>query len=250
MAKRKNSKKARGSGERSSLKQKQKQTQIVNVNIRGEPKQKSTRRRKRRQPKPTMEDLARADYLQPQQLPIVAYQTGYGTYPIIQGQPAQNVPPPQPFYMRPPAPRSISLVPELVPEWQIESEGTSQILEQPTKQEQLNEFITPVESPREEIPLSSNFTQQFNPMADVGSFDFGVGPVYEEYGSQYNEPFNAMEQLSSITESTIPNVKKGTKAFYIQKIKEMTGQEYSKNRMKLNEFKTLYERIKGKKEFN
>ena len=232
---------------KATQKQKQKQTQIVNVNIRGEPKQKSTRRRKRRQPKPTMEDLARADYLQPQQLPIVAYQTGYGTYPIIQGQPAQNVPPPQPFYMTPPAPRSISLVPE----WQIETEGTSQILEQPTKQEQLNEFITPVESPPEEIPLKSNFTQQFDPMADVGSFDFGVGPVYEEYGSQYNEPFNALEQSSTITESTIPtNVKKGTKAYYIRKIKEMTGQEFGKNQMKLNEFKTLYERIKGKKEFN
>jgi hypothetical protein len=248
MSKRKHSKKGGGLGERSSLKQKQKQTQIVNVNIRGEPKRKSTRRRKRRQPKPTMEDVARADYLQPQQLPIVAYQTGYGTYPIIQGQPAQNVPPPQPFYMTPPAPRSISLVPEDI--GQVGTEGAVEILEQPTKKEQLSELITPVELPPEDIPLKSNDMPQFNPMADVGGFDFGVGPVYEDYGIQYNEPFNALEQASTSTESSIPNVRKGTKAYYIQKIKEMTGEVFSKNKMKLNEFKTLYERIKGKKGFN
>jgi hypothetical protein len=245
MAKRKDSKKHKkggGLGERSSLKQKQKQTQIVNVNIHGEAKRKSTRRRKRRQPKPTMEDIASADYLQPRQMPIVAYQTGYGTYPIIQGQPAQSVPAPQPFYMTPPAPRSISLVPEDI--GQVGTEGAVEILDQPTKREQLAELITPVELPPEDIPLRRNDMPQFNPMADVGDFDFGIGPVYEAEPVRYNAPDDA----SMATAVAEPIVKTGSKSYYIQKIKEMSGKELRANETTLKELKYAYKMLKGGKQ--
>lgn len=214
MAKRKHS--------RTTQKQRQKQTQIVNIRLGESPKKKRSSRRKRRQP--TMEDIAKADYIQPQQMPLVVFQSGYGSGPLTQSQPQQQQ---QPFYMMPPQPRTIRLVPEDI--GQVGTEGRVEILDQPTRREQLAELTSPVSLP---IPAEQK-AQQFNPMANIGEFQFGVQPVAEQI---------PMGELAE------PFFRTGSKGYYIQKIKEMTGRELKPNDTTLKELKYTYKMLKGGKQ--
>jgi len=129
---------------KTSQRQKQKQSvkQVVNVRI-GEVKhKKSKRRRAKRQPSAEAMDMA--NYLTPQQMPLVAYQTGYGTFPLTQGSSFTYQPTPQ--LSQPTA--ATTFPTSTQPPWEntglYGSGGRNIILEQPTKREQQADFIEPV----------------------------------------------------------------------------------------------------------
>lgn len=128
-------------------KQKQKQTQIINVNITAPKGEKKQSKRSRR--KPTAEDIAALEYLQPRQMPTVIFQTGGFNLPqAIQGTPIPGLLP-------------ISQMPTPSPalardQWQdvgVGREGFVNILELPSKRETLDRLTLPVE-PERSMPLS------------------------------------------------------------------------------------------------
>ena len=177
---------------RQKQKQRQKQTQNVVVNIQGEPKR-ARRRRAQKRPQP---DVALIDYLQPRQMPTVVYQTGYGTYPIIQGQQPPAPPSqPKPFYMEPPQPTIVDMtadfsrmrVPVLEDTGMVGTEGFVEILERPTKREQLAEFITPVKKPK--VPTVEE------PMQSV---DMEPIPFYKLPRIDVERPFFTVPGLSEL----------------------------------------------------
>jgi hypothetical protein len=166
-----------------SQRQKQKQSvkQVVNVRI-GEIKhKKSKRKRARRQP--SAEAIDMANYLTPQQMPIVAYQTGYGSFPVSQGNAFSYQPTPQ---LTSPTPAT-TFPTSTQPQWEdtglVGSGGAAVILPQPTKKEQLEEFVQPVAKAMpsfesSQIGIGDNST-------DFGAADWGIpqlAPLSEEWG--------------------------------------------------------------------
>lgn len=115
-----------------SVKQTAKQTQIVNVRI-GEVKRKRSKRSKRRRGGGGGESMQLSA---PIPLPTVSYQTGYGSFPLIQGQSVMN---PFPYS----APAGIPK-PTLEDIGQVGTSGREEILVKPTKSEQLSEMIAPI----------------------------------------------------------------------------------------------------------
>lgn len=115
-----------------SVKQTAKQTQIVNVRI-GEVKRKRSKRRRRRSGGGGGESM---QLQAPIPLPTVSYQTGYGSFPLIQGQPVMN---PFPYS----APAGIPK-PVLEDIGQVGTHGREEILVKPTRGEQLSEMVTPI----------------------------------------------------------------------------------------------------------
>jgi hypothetical protein len=183
---------------------------------------------------PTLADAVASDYLQPQQLaPTIILQTGQG--PPIGGTSAiANT--------RIPGPSMLmgSRTPALEDIGQIGTEGRVQILTLPTKQEQLGELIEPVS----QIPGYGPSQFQFsNPQA----------PNDPSIGIQFEEPIRyispASEQpIEEVSVSAEPFFKTGSKGYYIQKIKELSGKELNPNESTLKELKYAYKILKSGKQ--
>jgi hypothetical protein len=129
---------------KTSQRQRQKQSvkQVVNVRIGEVKSKKSKRRRAKRQPSGADADFL--NYLTPQQMPLVAYQTGYGTFPLSQGSAFTYQPTPQ---LSQPTPAT-TFPTSTQPQWEdtglYGSGGANIILDTPTKKEQQADFIEPV----------------------------------------------------------------------------------------------------------
>ena len=212
-------------------KQKQTQKQIVNIRLGETPKK---RRRQRRRRMPTLADAVASDYLQPQQLaPTIILQTGQG--PPIGGTsaiPNTRIPAFSQMLMG-------SRTPALEDIGQIGTEGRVEILERLTKKEQLGELIEPVS----QIPGYGPSQFQFsNPQA----------PNDPSIGIQFGEPIRYMSPPSERPieglVSAEPFFKTGSKGYYIQKIKELSGKELKPNESTLKELKYAYKILKSGKQ--
>jgi hypothetical protein len=214
-----------------SQKQRQSQKQVVNIRL-DAPKRKRSRRQRRRR-MPTLADAVASDYLQPQQLaPTIILQTGQG--PPIGGTSA--IP-----NTRTPAFSQMlmgSRTPALEDIGQIGTEGRVEILERPTKREQLGELIEPVS----QIPTYGPSQFQFsNPQV----------PNDPSIGIQFGEPIRYMSPASEEPIEQVsaePFFKSGSKGYYIQKIKEISGKQLNPNESTLKELKYTYKVLKSGKQ--
>jgi hypothetical protein len=200
-------------------KQKQRQSQKVVVNIRSEPKS----ARRRRAPRRPRVDTAAMDYLQPQQLPIVAYQTGYGTYPTIQGDVFRQPQQPAPVFLnqvaQPPFPR-----PPEIDLNAIRSEVSA--TPGPTREEVERMFINPVS--KNESGLYSN------------------RPDYVYGGNPEPSSVSAIATIATQPEVAVGTVynKSGTKSYFIEKIKQLSGKTMDANKATLKELRYMYNVLK------
>lgn len=201
-------------------KQKQSQRQVVNVHI-TQPTAKPKRRRSRRAP--SAQDVALAQYLQPQQLAPVIYQTGYGTFPLQQptavpfgqtlGQPIEK---PKVF---------------LEDIGQVGTEGAVEILDRPTKKEQLAELTAPV--PVDLSAFNSPFVGA-KMSAPIPSYSFGKEPAPSEgWGigpEMFAEP--SMSPVSSAEPSVVEPPKRTrakSKGMTLGQLKPLYKQAYGVN---------------------
>jgi hypothetical protein len=214
-------------------KQRQSQKQVVNIRL-DAPKRKRSRRQRRRR-MPTLAEAVASDYLQPQQLaPTIILQTGQGA-PIggTSAIPNTRIPAFSQMLMG-------SRTPALEDIGQIGTEGRVEIMDRPTKQEQLGELIEPVSQVPTYGPSQFQFT---NPQA----------PNDPSIGLQFGEPIRyispASEQpIEEVSVSAEPFFKTGSKGYYIQKIKELSGKELNPNESTLKELKYAYKILKSGKQ--
>ena len=201
---------------RRTQKQKQSQRQVVNVTI-AAPKA-ERRRRRRRTRKPTAEDIAAFDYLQPRQLPpTILLQTGdlnirsqIGGTPSIGPLPISEMPIPSPILARE----------EFIDIGTIGREGFVEILDLPSKRETLERLATPVAKeersiPLSPIPMSEPFITPKRPsIDDISEVSMSGGiPLFPSQVIEFNpiptrKPFRetAMEDVPVIFSSKIPNI--------------------------------------------
>jgi len=207
-------------------KQKQSQQQFVNVNINQATEKRRAPRSRKQQPSAV--DIAALEYLQPRQMPTVIYQTGYGSPPVQSGFSFPN----------PVRPSLADIIPQpkqstLEDIGQVGTEGRVEILDQPTKKEQLAELIEPVSAPMDMFNEQFVKAGMYDPMP---GFEFGIGPQVPAMG----EPIMGYEPM---TQQAQAFAKAGTKGYYIDKITQITGVEPSAD-LTLKQLKKAYKMLK------
>lgn len=201
-------------------KQKQSQQQVVNVVIQQKAAKAKRGKQHKRQPKMSAEDIAAAEYLQPRQMPTIVYQNTQDYRPA----PFQSA-----FsFPNPVQPSLADMIPQTKQQslediGQVGTEGRVEIIDRPTKKEQLAELIPPVDLPAAEPKPAESpydvFNKQFrerNMYDPMPGFEFGIGPQVPAMGE-------SIMGYEPMTQQAKAFAKAGTKAYYIEKITQLTG---------------------------
>lgn len=226
-----------------SQKQSVKQTVIVKI---GEVKRKRSKRSKRR----PREGGEGGQSFAPIPMPVVAYSTGYGSFPLIQGAPVK-----EPFTYKPTA----DITRPVMEDVGVGTEGFVTILDKPTKKETLAELIEPAKIQPEPFRISapSDPVKGINLRRPIESIDDPPVSVPSKPSSfpEPDEPPIKLESSSSMKPSapemydvSRPQIRYGTKQFYIDRIYEMTGKMLGSSNLNLKELKYMYSVIKKNKQ--